>query len=264
MNGRARCGCPICVLEQGLLSELREHHEVEYQQITSQSPILSAFPTCTELLGQLHGPHVAQGRAAACDAVLGELLRMSRERGQATVHLLILLVLMPAMHKTSRYVAARFPSLARDDIAQHLVTAVLEILRSKAIRAQTTHFAFVITRSMRRSVFRWALHEADLAPRADADDAGATAVSPAGGASLETNVQLRDFLGRCLGGGLLTQSEHEQLLLFKIQGVSSDVLASQNGLSNVAFRHRMQRVVDKLRRAAQSSTPKHQGQSAAA
>lgn len=265
MNGRVGCSCPICVLEQGLLAELREdHYEQEYQQITSQSSILSAFPTYAELLRQLHESHTPPRCGPPSDEVLGELLRTSRDRGQATAHHLMLLILMPAIHKTSSYVAARFPSLARDDIAQHLVTAVLEILQSKALQAQTTHFAFMITRLMRRSVFRWAIHEADLAPKVEVEETAPTESSPTTDANFETSVLLRDFLGRCLGGGLLTQSEHEQLMQFKIQGVSSEVLASRHGLSNVAFRHRMQRVLEKLRRAAQAPGSKQPSQSVAA
>jgi len=265
MNGHVSCSCPICALEQGLLAELREdHYEQEYQQITSQSSILSAFPTFAELLRQLHESPTAPRGGPPSDEVLGELLRMGRDRGQATVHHIMLLILMPAIHKTSSYVAAHFPSLARDDIAQHLVTAVLEILQSKALQAQTTHFAFMITRLMRRSVFRWAIHEADLAPKVEVEETAPTESSPTTDANFETSVLLRDFLSRCLGDGLLTQSEHEQLVQFKIRGVSSEVLASRHGLSNVAFRHRMQRVLEKLRRAAQAPGSKQPSQSVAA
>jgi hypothetical protein len=62
----------------------------------------------------------------------------------------------------------------------------------------------------------------------------------------------------------LTPSEHELLVQFKIQGVSSEVLAARQQLSDVAFRHRMQRVIEKLRRVARASSPPNQARNTAA
>ena len=77
---------------------------------------------------------------------------------------MLLLILMPAVHRTSRQIAYGFPSLARDDVAQQLITSLLQILRSKSMLKQQSHFAFTITRLMRRHAFRWAIREAKLAP----------------------------------------------------------------------------------------------------
>jgi DNA-directed RNA polymerase specialized sigma24 family protein len=172
---------------------------------------------------------------------------------------------MPTIHKTSSQIAAGFPSLTRDDIAQHIVTSVLEILRSQPLQAQSSHFAFTISRAMRRSAFRWALREAGFTTAAKLEETVLNEVPANALTSFEHEMVLGEFLARCLSCGLLSPSEHELLVLFKIHGVSSQTLAARQKLSDVAFRHRMQRVIEKLRRAARaSSIPKQRPDDAVA
>jgi len=110
--------------------------------------------------------------------------------------------------------------------------------------------AFSITRSLRRNSFRWAIHEANLASSEDVQDVGeyAAVISLDGGQ--EATVHLRKFLRQCLRDGLLTDREHEQLISFKVHEVPAENLAAREGMSEGAFRHRMFRLVERLRRAA--------------
>jgi DNA-directed RNA polymerase specialized sigma24 family protein len=253
MSARCNCCCPVCELERALLVELNRHpNENEYRTLTSQSSILSAFPTCTDLLSHLRQSYAAETHVSGSDAILGELLRVSRNPQSEIGRHLLLLILMPAIHRTSSQITAGFPSLMRDDIAQHLVTAVLDIISSSTLCTQTSHFAFTITRAMRRSAFRWAVREADLALSANGEEIILQDLSVDAGASFEPKILLSEFLTRCLSSGLLSPVEHELLVLFKIRGVSSEVLAARHKISDVAFRHRMQRVIEKLRRAARA------------
>lgn len=253
MRGCPSCCCSVCDLERALLAELDSgYNQNEYQTLASQSSVLSAFPTCNDLLLCLRESQKVENYASASDEILGELLRLSRNPESKIGRHLVLLILMPAIHKTSSQIAAGFLSLPRDDIAQHLVTSMLDILESHTLRAQTSHFAFTITRAMRRSAFRWALRESDLTGSANTEDAMLTCLPANAGGSFEPKIFLSDFLTRCLSCGLLSPSEHELLVLFKIQGVSSEVLAARHKVSDVAFRHRMQRVLEKLRRAARA------------
>jgi len=157
---------------------------------------------------------------------------------------------MPAIHKASSQIAFGFPSLSRDDIAQHILTSVLDIVSSSTMAAQNSHVAFTITRAMRRTAFRWAIREADRALPSKLEGTYFDELSTSPSANFEPGVLLEEFLSRCLSTGLLTPSEHELLVLFKIQGVSSEVLAAKQHISDVAFRHRMQRVIERLRQAA--------------
>ena len=117
---------------------------------------------------------------------------------------------------------------------------------------------------MRRSAFRWALHEADFSAAASTDDTSLPELATDTTQNFEPGIILGEFLGRCLSRGLLTPSEHELLVLFKIQGVSSETLAGRYNISEVAFRHRMQRVLGRLRQVARPRLTSPQRDDAAA
>jgi hypothetical protein len=253
MNERPTCNCSICGVEQVMIENLGEEKTAQqYRRIVRESSILSGFPTALALLHRLRDLTTDEDHEDSSDAILGDLLRPAESPGQELRHRLVLLMLMPAVHKTSRQIAHGFPSLARDDIAQQLLTSILDILQSKPLLQQQSHFAFTITRLMRRHSFRWAIREARLAPTPGlAPPVLAEAVMEAG-IGFETTIHLQEFLRGCLSDGQLTETEHDLLMLFKIEGVSVEVLATREGLSEIAFRHRMQRVIDRLRRIAQS------------
>jgi len=251
MNARPSCSCPVCELEYALLSELNHGgHKANFELLIAESSTLSAFPTANDLLTELRHPPNADDGATASDEVLGELIRLSRNPHRETARQLVLLILMPAIHRTSSQIAYGFPSLSRDDIAQHILTSVLDIISSQTMAAQSSHVAFAVTRAMRRTAFRWAIREADRALTSNLDETSCEELSTSPSTTFEPGVLLGEFLSRCLSAGLLTPSEHELLMLFKIQGVSSEVLAAQQQISDVAFRHRMQRVIERLRQAA--------------
>lgn len=265
MSARPSCSCPVCELEHALLDGLKsEHSEKKYRTFVLQSSVLSAFPTCDDLLLHLRESHAAESHPSKSDEIIGELLHISRAaQGEIGRHIL-LLILMPAIHRTSTQIAAGFPSLTRDDIAQHLVTSVWEILHSPTLETQASHFAFTIIRAMRRSAFRWALREADFTAAVNLEETILNGLPADSGDNFEIKIVLSEFLARCLSRGVLSPSEHELLVLFKIQGVSSETLAARQQLSDVAFRHRVQRVIEKLRRAARAPVPRQQRDDAVA
>ena len=257
MNEHSACSCSICGVEQALIKKLAEKETAQqYDCLVRGSSILSGFPTALALLCRLRDTTTDEDQEDSSDEILRELLRPGESRGQELRQRLVLLILMPSVHRTSRQIAYGFPSLARDDIAQQLLTSILEILQSKPLLKQQSHFAFTITRLMRRHSFRWAIREARLAPAQELTIPVVAEGVHEAGIGFETAIHLQEFLRGCLYDGQLTETEHDLLMLFKIQGVSADVLAAREGLSEIAFRHRMQRVVDKLRRIAQSPSPR--------
>ena len=257
MIERASCSCAICKLEQTLLRELHQAQYVQYfTDLVAGSPILSGFPATLELLERMRQIPADDEQMDSSDAILGELLRPGRSDDQEIRQYLVLLLLMPSLHKTARQIAAGFPFLGRDDIAQNLMVTILEVLASPTLRRQQSHFAFTITRLVRRQSFRWALNEArhTTKPEPETPDASQPAAVEANG-NFETQVFLREFLQGCLSRGLLTEAEHQLLMSFKVDGIGSEVLAAREGLSEVALRRRMQRIIDKLRRIAQTPSP---------
>jgi DNA-directed RNA polymerase specialized sigma24 family protein len=241
-------------MERGMLQELEDKSNIQqYCKFASRNIVLSGFPTAHCLLRHLRDAATHDEEKLLSDEVLRELLSSGDNDIQELQQRLVLLVLIPAVHKTSRQIMAGFPSLARDDVAQHLLISILEILRSPSLRKQESHFAFTILRLMRRKSFRWAVREARLAPIEAPGLKSITQPAVKAESSFESCVLLREFLRGCLSTGRLTEAEHELLMLFKIQGVSWQVLAAREGLSEIAFRRRMQRIMEKLRRFTRST-----------
>jgi hypothetical protein len=192
---------------------------------------------------------------------MAELLRLRTNGNEETVNQLVLLILMPAMHQTARKITAGFRSLAREEIAQHLVMTLLEIIESETLLREPSHFAFRITRLLRRRLFCWALRESRGATKGDSIVL-ATDGDRDRRANFESEVLLREFFYRCLEDGWITPAELVSLVLFKIEGVRAEVLAAQAGISEIAFRHRTQRLVERLRRIARCPSPIRQRKSA--
>ena len=68
------------------------------------------------------------------------------------------------------------------------------------------------------------------------------------------DILLQQFLDDCERRGWLSSEERELLTQFKLEGVSCPELARRSGHSVVAIRHRIQRLLDRLRRIAQTSS----------
>jgi len=251
MIAGSSCDCLVCRLEKSLLAELRDA-EVDHPADQVSDDPLTGFPTYLDIVRHLHAPGDASGSSSS-DAVLAILLnpntlpRLLRQQ-------LLLLVFVPTIHRTASQITATFPSLARDDVSQQVVSAFLEFLQSTELRGRRSHLAFTIARKLRRSAFRWAIresrsttsHESERRPVPSADVVASEGPLPA-------EAQLHKFLDSCQERGWLTREERHLLVEFKIEGVSSIELAPRNGHSAVAVQRRVQRLLDRLRRLAHKS-----------
>jgi DNA-directed RNA polymerase specialized sigma24 family protein len=253
MIAARNCKCLICRLEANLIAELAaDGNSEKYRQLAASSPALSGFPTSFELIQHLHRPQ-AEDQHSSSDDILLELLRPGIDPFLRHLwHCTLLLAFIPTIHRTTSRLSASFPSLARDDIAQHLITVLLEFLHSRELRSRQSHLAFTIARKMRRAAFRWAIRESRLA----------LAVEPGGSptAPFDTEapkdhfhsvILLRQFLDSCERRGWLSPAERQLLTESKIEGVSCQELSRRNGQSPIAIQHRIQRLIDRLRRLAQ-------------
>jgi hypothetical protein len=246
MNRQSHCRCLLCGMERHLTEQFAgAEGQNTYCQFATFSPVLSAFPAASDLISFLHTEHSAGNGIPSKDGILSELLRSTTNNGQSsTSRELLLLAFVPMLHRISRQVVTRCPALPPDDVAQQVVTALLESFGSPEFAERSSHLAFAIARFMRRNAFLWAERESrssvyclgeveslDRAPHRD------------GPQPIERPAFLRHFLDRCRKRGILSGEDLKVLLQFKL-----DELPSAD-YSN-ASRQRMKRLLGKLRRAA--------------
>jgi hypothetical protein len=235
------CVCPLCTIEVRLLSTLgdRDDSFSEFKSSMNMHRSLSV-PDVLQLLRA----STANGRS---DAVLAQLLRF-RYKWPAFADSVLVLAFVPMLHRTIRRVLACQPSLAEEDVVQQTLGTLLQVQGSDDLRVRQSHFAFAISRAVKREVFTWASREGlkqslltqsdDLFPQIETDE------------PFERYAQLRHFLRRCVTRGDLTASELDLLIQFKLGGTNGSGLHSSNGHSSNAERQRLKRLLAKLRRLA--------------
>lgn len=248
------CDCLICRLESILTDELSHEKGLErYRVWTASSQVLAAFPTPSELIGHLH--RQSENESSSVDEVMVELIRAGAKGPSDPIwQSLLLLVFVPTIHRTTTQISAAFPSLAREDTAQHLFAALLEFLHSKEIRSRRSHLAFAVARKMRRSAFRWAIREfrLDLPNELDGSQAASRGTLESGEQPL-AGVLLAQFLDDCVRRGWLSARERQLLTEFKLEGISGMELARRSGHSAPVIHHRIYRLLERLRRIARKS-----------
>jgi DNA-directed RNA polymerase specialized sigma24 family protein len=254
MMAGSDCDCLICRLEASLLDELNHEKGLEeYRLWARASEVLAAFPTASALVAHLHRQN--DDRNSSVDEVIAELVRAgAKGRLEPIAQSLLLLVFVPTIHRTTTQISAVFPAVAREDTAQHLFAALLEFLHSQELRSQRSHLAFVVARRMRRSAFRWAIRESRLdLPNEPEAAPGAFERTERGADESRSAILLAKFLDNCQSRGWLSEEERQLLTRFKLEGVTGAEIAGRSGHSAVAIRHRIQRLLNRLRRVAQKS-----------
>ncbi len=116
------------------------------------------------------------------------------------------------------------------------------------MQARQSHFAFAISRAVKRQVFEWARREQmkDLLLNHVSDIFDPVAVEE----PFERHAQLRHFLHRCVTRGDLSDAELDLLIQFKLEGANGEDFESFNGNASNAVRQRLKRLLAKLRRLA--------------
>src|SRR5882724_6619456 len=246
MNRESHCRCLLCSMERHLTEQFAgPEGQNTYRQFISFSPVLSAFPAASNLISFLHTEYSAENGTHSKDAILVELLRGTTNNGWSrTARELLLLAFVPMLHRISRQVVTRSPSLPSDDVTQHVVTALLESFGSPEFASRDSHLAFAIARLLRRNAFAWAERESrgarlgfggiDSLERASHRD---------GPQPVEREAFLLHFLDRCRRQGVLSAEDLELLVQFKLDELPSAEYSN-------ASRQRMKRLLAKLRRAA--------------
>jgi hypothetical protein len=236
------CDCTLCHIEVRLLESLALNEGGTFADLAGPTQLLQ-YSIFADLLSPL--------RASPADVRSDELLRelfTFRTAQPALIESLLVLAFVPMLHRTIRRVVRYQPALAEEDITQQTLSFLLQFLRSEEMLSRQTHFAFAISRAVKRHVFEWARREGTK--DALLDHGGDIILPHALEASFERYAQLRHFLHRCVARGDLTEAELSLLIQFKLEGTNGDDFDSPNGNVSNALRQKLKRLLTKLRRLA--------------
>src|ERR1700723_838812 len=246
MPPEVTCSCALCNIEVRLLSDLSYAEAGAIDKLFSTSQSLGQYSSASNLLSHL--------KTSPTDATSDELLRelfAIRTLKAESIESLLVLAFLPMVHGTVRRVARQQPGLSYEDITQQALSFLLQFLCSSELQKRQSHFAFAISRAVKRQLFEWASRESGKAGFENYDD-GKTFAALAVDNSFERYAVLRHFLHRCVTKSLLTNSELNLLIDFKLYGTNGEEFADFNGTSSNAVRQRLKRLLAKLRRLAPS------------
>jgi DNA-directed RNA polymerase specialized sigma24 family protein len=239
-----QCRCTLCSIEAQLLSGFARLDSRSVNSLFSAYPALREHSTVTNLLSHLR----ASPADAANDNLFREIFAL-RETNPAFAESLLVLVFLPMLHRAVRLINRQQESLAEEDIAQQVLFFFLQFLASPEIETRRSHFAFAIAREVKRHIFEWAKRESTKAALLDHADAEASVFIELED-SFARYALLRHFLHRCVTKGMVSDSELDLLIQFKLDGNTGEELAALNGSSSNAVRQRFKRLLAKLRRLA--------------
>jgi DNA-directed RNA polymerase specialized sigma24 family protein len=245
------CDCTLCNVEAGLLAQLARTDTNAVGELFSPFPTLFEHPSVSGLL-----LHLRMSPAdARSDGLLREMFEL-RKTNASFVENMLVLIFLPMLHRTIRRVSRQQPSLTEEDITQQALSFLLQFLHSAELETRQSHFAFAISRGVKRQLFEWTSRESAktaILSHPESERLFALAIED----SFERYTFLRHFLHRCVTRGLLADSEVELLIQFKLDGNTGDELAALNGSSSNAVRQRFKRLLAKLRRLARELPSRH-------
>jgi hypothetical protein len=202
-----------------------------------------------ELLTHLHDRSSTEKHIQSADEILSALLRSQGSQHSDLVQAILTVAFVPALHRVSREISVWFPSLARDDISQQVLTIFLQLPASHAIETRNGYFSLAIARELRRSAYRWAIRESRKSlPPYEGDEAERAKSYPVADGHFESSVLLQEFFSRCLESGILSISDIEFLTKLKLEGYEAKEILGMNGANTAkAVHNRYQRIVKRLR-----------------
>ena len=245
MSPPLACGCALCLLEPRLLSALATTNAEMIRELIPASSRRNEICCAADLVSHL------KTRAAntESDGFLRELL-MARPLDPNFIDGVLILAFLPMLHVVVRRVGRQQPCLSTDDITQQTLSILLQYLRSAELHTRQSHFAFAISRAVKRKIFEWAQRESRANGTSHPDSAFLDALVEDD--SFERHSLLRHFLHRCVTKRLITDSELNLLIDFKLEGGSLDIENGSDGNSTNAIRQKLKRLLQKLRRIASS------------
>ena len=244
MTSGPTCRCLLCRVEKQLADELTSSIATYDAIRGSATNGLRGFASPFHLLSHLK----ATQAGPSSDELFRELLSARAVEPQF-VETLMIVAFVPVLHGTVRRIAKQQLHLTRADITQQALSVFLQVLRSEQIENRQSHFAFAISRAVKRQLFEWAGREGAV----HGPGHGEEQVEPlplTDDELMERHAVLRHFLHRCITKGLLGDAELDLLIQIKLDGNTGEEIAESNSVTPNAVRQRMKRLLAKLRRLA--------------
>jgi DNA-directed RNA polymerase specialized sigma24 family protein len=236
-----KCGCPLCGIEAELYFELSQIDPAVVAKMFSPFPVLLRHSSASSLLSHFRTSPVDE----ESDNLFRELFTL-REKNPAFVETFLLLTFTPMLHHVVRLVAREQEIPSKEDIVQQVLSVFLEVLNSAELQSRKSHYAYAISRSVKREAFEWARSE--RATSTVLTPAVSELWEPSGVEEDLERYALRHFLHRCISRELISSSQIDLLIEFKLNGRSAAEFAALNGLSSNAVRQKFKRLLAKLRR----------------
>ena len=244
MTSGPRCRCQLCRVETQLSLELASSIAAYDAVRGSAANGLRDFASPFHLLSHLK----ATQAGPSSDDLFRELLT-ARAREPQFVETLMIVAFIPVLHGTVRRIAKQQSRLTRADITQQALSVFLQVLRSAEVEKRQSHFAFAISRAVKRQLFEWAGREGVVhGPVRGEEQQSPLALVDDG--FMERHATLRHFLHRCILKGFLSEEEVDLLIQIKLDGNTGEEIAELNSMTSNAVRQRMKRLLAKLRQLA--------------
>jgi hypothetical protein len=239
---RSACSCTLCELEIRMLRNLA-FTETDIFSDLATPLLLRNYPSTADLLLPLR----SSPANSTSDELLGECLKIHAAQ-PVFIETLLILAFAPMLHRAIRRVLLFQPAVAEEDVTQQALCSLLQFLRSDEMQTRRSHFAFAISRAVKRQLFAWAQREGvqDAPLKLEPDILASLIIED----SFESYALLRHFLHRCVAKGDLTNAELNLLIQYKLEANHGEDLDNSNGHASNAVRQRLKRLVAKLRRLA--------------
>jgi len=252
MRNRLRCGCHICKIEHHLILALRvPPRSDEFSRLVAGVTPLAGFSSALALVEHLHSRPAGTSIVASSGELVGALIQKSTISSDVELrNSVLVLCFIPMIHRTYHEVRAWFREIEPDDIAQQILTMFLELVDSTPPILMNNHLPIALTRSLRKSAFRWAEKEKRIAIQREFDKSREIA-EPSASDTFETVSLLNDFLDYCQRIGVLSTFERDLLIRLKIDGFfAKEIIHTHTALSEKAVHWRVERIVQRLQKAA--------------
>jgi hypothetical protein len=243
MSPPLTCGCALCILEPRLLCALATTNAETIRELLPESTLRNEICCATDLVTRLK----MVSAHTESDEFLRELLT-ARPLDPNFIDSVLILAFLPMLHVVVRRVVRQQPCLLTEDITQQTLSTLLQYLRSSELHKRQSHFAFAISRAVKRKVFEWAHRESRGNGMSHPDPAFLDTLTEDD--CFERHSLLRHFLHRCVTKRLISDSELNLLIDFKLEGGSLDLTNGSEGSATNAIRQKLKRLLRKLRRIA--------------